>query len=295
MILTISLSSFQFRVMRWTLAVILVISLAFGITHAAVSSSSSRQPACPRGQTRVRDKCMTIANHNNHAPTSPIPTTPRSSQTQQQARSSADPTATNNNINTCPLGQTLRQGKCTPKQCPMGMSVNAEGKCACNPGLKKDGDRCINETALQSCPGGFLPKKGNCVLPTPKPGKVCPPKHKINEAGKCTPELATAVTQCPQGERRNRKGKCIPIVAGQACGADKWIDEQGNCGSMRPNNGCPVGKERNGVGNCVKIQICTTGQVKDQTGVCQPQSCNANQQMRNGQCVDNAGNVSRRG
>lgn len=121
------------------------------------------------------------------------------------------------------------------------------------------------------------------MTPTSKPVKVCPQNTRLNAAGKCE-AVVQDTRPCPSGQRKNRKGACIPIVVGESCGTNLWIDAQGNCGTTRVNNGCPEGKERNQVGNCVKIQICTVGQVKDKFGVCQ--SCGANQQIKNGQCVD---------
>lgn len=270
--------------MKWTLAVILVISLAAGLTHAYAVANNNRPVMCPRGQILIRGKCVTSASTIVHTTPTPTMRPVQSSSPQSQAQPQvAAPT--------CPLGQTMRNGKCSPKQCPAGMAVNAEGKCDCTTGFRKDAsNRCVNEAALQNCRGGVLSKKGNCVMPTAAPTtvqKVCPKDHQLNDAGKCAPVAnPVAARPCPSGQRKNRKGSCIPIVAGQSCGKDLWIDAQGNCGTVRVNEGCPEGKERNQIGNCVRIQVCMTGQVKDRTGVCQPQSCTANQQMKNGECVD---------
>lgn len=230
-----------------------MISLAAGLAHAY--TPSTRTPACSRGYVLTRGKCVLAATPPTTRPTTPPPQVP-------QPRPQ---TASNSTAITCPLGQKLRGGKCTLKQCPMGMTVNGEGKCDCTPGLKKVDNRCVNESLLQSCPGGVLSKKGNCVMPTANPQKICPPNHQLNANGKC--QLVES-RPCPSGQRKNRKNKCIPIVVGQSCGADLWIDAQGKCGTTRVNGGCPEGKERNGMDNCVKIQTCTAGQVKDKTGQC---------------------------
>lgn len=259
--------------MKWTLLIIFVISLAVGITHAA----SVFRKTCPRGQTLVHDQCVTT----------PTPQSMRQRTPHQQAPPPTPPQVPPpSGSSTCPLGQVLRNGKCSPKQCPAGMAVNGEGKCDCTRGYRKENNRCVSLTAASPapCPNGRISSRGNCVTPTPSAlPKVCPKDHRLNESGKCAP-LVMAPKTCVRGQRLNRKGNCIPIVAGQSCGKDLWINEQGQCGSERPNNGCPAEKERNRLGNCVRKQICTQGQIKDETGVCHP-PCPANQERKSGKCV----------
>lgn len=213
-------------------------------------------------------------------------------------------------------------GKVYDEDLKFCVDIKPEG---CAPGFHDDGTGfCIpdDDKTTLTCAEGFEPNEaGTACIPVVEI-KACPEGQHRDETGKCVPDdvecsagyhLENGVCVkdalvCSEGFQLNEAGtECIPVVKVEACKDGFHRDETGVCvpdeiecgvGYHLENGVCVVDKlvcskgfELNEAGTecipIIEIKACPTGQHRDETGKCVPdtEDCADGYHLENGMCV----------
>lgn len=217
----------------------------------------------------------------------------------------------------CPPGQVYDEElkKCVlvteqPITCPTGFHLGPDGK------------TCVADEEKLVCAKGFeLNESGTACIPVVEI-KACPEGQHRDETGKCVPDdiecgagyhlengaCVKDALVCSEGFQLNDAGtECIPVVKVEACKTGFHRDETGVCvpdeiecgvGYHLENGVCVVDKlvcskgfELNEAGTecipIIEIKACPTGQHRDETGKCVPdtEDCADGYHLENGMCV----------